>query len=160
MFAQQVEATGNNLLIAAAQGSANYGPSMITALMSFNAEKALEYFGTTDADYSEEAFETWPSAEKFEEAVGQKIAISVIENLTPNPAQTNPQPKINPQTGEILLSDGSPIYRHTEVVISGTEQTVLLKHNSTVVADAFATEKVDTVVDTFAAVGATSIVED
>lgn len=144
MFAQEVDNSGgSNALIAAAQGTENFGPSMVTALLSFNKDKAVEYFGTTDADYSEGAFGTWPSPAKFEAAVGKKIAISVVENLTPNPLQTNPQPKINPKTGDVLLSDGSPIYRHTEIVLVGDEKSVLLKHNSTAPMDAFAPEADD-----------------
>lgn len=159
MFAQQYENNTGSVLIAAAQGTGNFGPSMLTTIMSFNREKAIEYFGTTEADYSTEPFENWGDPSKFEAAVGKKVVISVEENLTPNPQQKNHQPKTNPTTGEILLSDGSPIYRHTELAVEGTEKTIMLKHNATAAADAFATTETAKA-DVFAVAGATASTED
>lgn len=150
-FAQQVEGgTNQNALVAAAQGT-NFGPGMVTSLLSFKADKALEYFGTTDADYSDQPFEQWPNATAFAEAVGGELAISVIENTKADPNRRTPQaPKNNPQTGEILLHDGSPIYRHTEVAIAAEVKTVLLKHNGTAPADVV----IGVAADAFAAAGA------
>lgn len=129
-FASQLENVNNNKLIAAAQGGEGYGPSLVTALLSFKAEVAQEMFGTTSQDYSDDVFENWPEATAFEAKVGEPIAIQVVENTTKNPLSPNQTPKINPQTQEILCFDGQPIYRHTEVVLATAVKTVLLKHNS------------------------------
>lgn len=159
MLAQEVENTASNVLIAAAQGSDSFGPSFITTLVSFAKAKAIEYFGTTDADYSAGKFEDWPEPTKYVEAVGNPIAISVQETLVPNPNLKNPNPKVNPSTGEILCLDGKPIYRHTELVLAGDEQTILLKHNTVTQTDAFAEEKGKTAAEAFALAGASAVEE-
>lgn len=151
-FVQEVEgSTASNALVNAAQGT-SFGPSTVTGLLSFKSEKAEEYFGTTDADYSDVAQAERPGVERFEEAVGENIAISVVENTERDPNRPNQEPKINPQTGEVLLSDGSPIYRHTEVVVASEVQTILLKHNATAPQEAFETASKE---DAFAVAGAT-----
>ena len=159
MLSQQVENSGSNVLIAAAQGSENFGPSFITTLVSFAKAKAMEYFGTVDADYSAGEHETWPEPTKYVAAVGKPIAISVWESLEPNPKLKNPNPKVNPSTGEVLCLDGKPIYRHTELCLAGDEQTVLLKHNSVAAQDAFAEEKNESAAAAFALAGASAVEE-
>jgi hypothetical protein len=118
-FAQEgVTNTGNasNSLIALAQGvTASKGA--VYALMSFNANEAEKYFGTTDVDYSQKPFEQWGSVDKLEAAIGDKLNISVVENTTKNPNAPNQEPKINPSTGDIQTYYGSPIFRHTELVV-------------------------------------------
>lgn len=146
-FCQEVEgSTASNALVNAAQGT-SFGPSLLTAIFSFAADKAMEYFGTTEADYSDVAMAERPGIQAFEEAVGSPLAISVVENTERDPNRSNQEPKINPQSGEILLHDGSPIYRHTELVTVADVKTRLLKHNGTAPASAF--ETVATTEDAF-----------
>jgi hypothetical protein len=128
-FVQFAQSEGSNVLVAAAQGSENFKPSMLTAIFSFNADKCEELFGTTDADYSELPINEWPSAAPFEAAVGSPVAISVVENTTQDPMRPKQTPKINPQTGEELTFNGQPIYRHTSLVLEADVKTELLKHN-------------------------------
>lgn len=153
-FSQEMEGSvSQNALISAAQGT-NFGPTVPTAILSFKTSKAQEYFGTTDADYSDMPFADRPGVEAFEEAVGGQIAISIVENTERNPNQPNQTPKINPQTGEVLLHDGSPIYRHTEITLEVDANLTLLKHNGTVPQDAFETAAAESK-DAFAVAGAT-----
>ena len=122
-------ATGGNKLVAAAQG-ANFGPSKVTALFSFKSEKAMEFFGTIEADYSELPFEEWPTLEAFEAEIGEPVAISVVENTTKDPNRPNQTPKVNPSTGEELTIGGQPIYRHTELVAASEQKIELLRHDN------------------------------
>lgn len=127
-FVQQgVTNTSNasNSLVALAQGvTASKGE--VYALMSFNADEAVKYFGTTEIDYKNLPFEEWGSVEKLEEAAKGKLNISVVENTTKNPNSPNQQPKVNPGTAEVQTLNGEPIFRHTELVI-GPAQVVLVQ---------------------------------
>lgn len=153
-FSQEMEgSTASNPLINAAQGT-SFGPTYPTTILSFKAEKAMEYFGTADVDYSDVEFADRPGVESFEEAVGGPVAISIVENTERDPNRPNQEPKLNPQTGEVLLYDGSPIYRHTELTLAADAKTILLKHNDTAPAEAFATADV-VAKDAFAVAGAT-----
>lgn len=127
-FAQLVETpatSGTNLLVATAQGL-NAGSGIVTALFSFAEETCMKFFGTLEADFSDEDFENWPEPTAFEEAAGKTLVISVVENTTKNPNSPKQQPKINPRTNEVLMSGGKPIYRHTELTTVGSEQYVFL----------------------------------
>lgn len=125
-------AVGGNKLVAAAQG-ASFGPSKVTALFSFKAEKCEEYFGTTEADYSNLPFEEWPTMQAFEAEIGEPVAISVVENTTQDPNRPNQTPKVNPTTGEELTIGGQPIYRHTELVAVSEQKIELLRHDNVTV---------------------------
>lgn len=127
-FAQVVETpatSGTNLLVATAQGLSS-GTGIVTALFSFAEETCQKFFGTLEADYSDDDFENWPAPTAFEAEAGKKLVISVVENTTKNPNSPKQQPKINPRTNEILMSNGKPIYRHTELTTVGSEQYVFL----------------------------------
>lgn len=135
-FAQELEARpGNNPLVAVAQGI-NFGPSLVTALMSFSKDVAMKFFGTVEVDYSKTEFEAWPTPDNFVAALREQtgdpnfeIAISVVENVTQNPATPNQQPKINPQTGAVLTVNGQPIYRHTELTSATQVRRVFVQHD-------------------------------
>jgi hypothetical protein len=68
---------------------------------------------------------------------GQQIPgkIVVVESTTTN--NPNNEPKINPQTGEVLMHNGSPIYRDTVFTTDLSKHDVLLQHDTvSVYADA------------------------
>jgi hypothetical protein len=68
---------------------------------------------------------------------GQQIPgkIVVVESTTTN--NPNNEPKINPQTGEVLMHNGSPIYRDTVFTTDLSKHDVLLQHDTVnVMADA------------------------
>ena len=123
-FAQQIKGSSNKL-VALAQGFDSTG-NTATALLSFKSDVALRLFGTTDADYSAQPFETWPDANT---AMGMKLEIAVVENTTQNPATPNQSPKVNPRTAEVLTLDGAPIYRHTELAVAGEAKREFVQHN-------------------------------
>lgn len=130
-FCQEVEKDNTviNPLVQAAQG-VNFGPQHLTALMSFNREKAIEFFGTDAGEYKESPFNQRPTVEKFEEAVGEAVAISVTENTTQNPLSPTQTPKVNPQTGEVLTYKGAPIFRHTELTLESRSYYNWLQHDT------------------------------
>lgn len=113
-FAQLVRGpSALSKLAQVAQDMQSLGSGLVTTVFSMKREVAERLFGTSNADYSNQDFDQWPEATALVEELGEKLAISVIENTVQNPAQPNQQPKINPATGETLTSGGKPIYRHT-----------------------------------------------
>jgi hypothetical protein len=68
---------------------------------------------------------------------GQQIPgkIVVVESTTTN--NPNSEAKINPNTGEVLMHSGSPIYRNTVFTTDLSKSDVLLQHDTvSVYADA------------------------
>lgn len=65
----------------------------------------------------------------WKEVVGQEFQIQVVET-TEKPQFGHPQPKINPQTGEILkcANTGKPIYRTTVVTDKLEAEDIFIQH--------------------------------
>lgn len=126
-FAQKIDHPSQlNKIALVAQALDSLGSGVTTALVSMKREVVEDLFGTTDADYSDQPFDQWPSAETLEAKTG-KLAISVVENTTQNPNSPNQKPKINPSTDEVITYNGKPIYRHTSLttVSDGVERVYL-----------------------------------
>jgi hypothetical protein len=128
-LSQQVEGSSNPLL-ALTQG---INPtSTITALVSFKAEVAEKIFGTTDF--------TAPDVDDFNTHMDLKgtalenMNISVVENTTKNP-NFDQEPKIDPSNNDVLCYNGKPIYRHTELQMSGPAKIELLQYTERVSAE-------------------------
>lgn len=153
LLQQEFEGTGNKIL-ALTQGGTM--ASKVVLAISFNADQAEKFFGTTSADYSETPFETWPTIDALEEAAGEKLAFSIIENLDKNPNNPKQQPKLNPKDNTILLYDGSPVYRHVELVTADQAKIQLLQHNGFIPAEAFVANEEEAAVEMADAFGATS----
>lgn len=112
--------------------------SKVTALLSFAKEQAIKLFGTTKFDPSN------PDDPNTYMEVPQSckdLNIQIIENTIQNPATPNQTPKVNPKTGEVLMSNGEPIYRHTSIVF-GAAKNVFLKHDVVAQTAAATTEGV------------------
>lgn len=108
------------------------GQSSVTAIVSMRRDVALKLFGTETKE--------WHNLEGGDNEglivglnnFGFETAIDVVENTTKNPRQNKQTPKINPRTGEILLSEGKAIYRHTQLVEAGKENKTFLRHDSVI----------------------------
>lgn len=138
MLQQTFEGSGNPL-IQITQGIKN--ETKAVAVVSFANDQAMKYFGTVDADYSERPSSEWPTLENIEAEAGMKACLQITESLTPNPARKNPTPQVNPQTNEVLLQNGSPIYREVTLVVGEPSHT-FITHNGTIPAEAFKSEAV------------------
>lgn len=127
-FIQQIkrDTTGTpNKLIALAQGIDGIGQNLVTSIFSFAAVQA-KAFGLVPGEYHEGESKT------AKDVFGLDVNIQVVENTTPNGySKVAQQPKLNPKTNEVLLLDGKPIYRHTELV-EGAPVNSFLQHNSTI----------------------------
>ena len=144
---QQTFKGSSNPLLAITQGIT--GETKAVAVVSFSEEQAMKYFGTTDADYSNKPQAEWPTIENIEAEAGIEFQLQITESLTPNPARKNPTPKVNPQTNEVLLKDGSPIYREVFLMPASEAHNTFINHNGSVAADAFTPAKVEEEVDAF-----------
>lgn len=123
-----------SMILAAAQGIQSN--SVATAVQSFTAEKAMEFFGTIAADYKAVPHNERPEITAFEAAVGSDLSIAITESLTPNPARPLQTPKQNPKTKVVLTKNGMPIYREGSLVLAGSVEDVdtLIQHDAQVAA--------------------------
>lgn len=124
-FMQQIERpSDNSSLVAIAQGT----PSVqtVTAIFSFAEDVALDHLGSTEGSFVDGGQPIFA-----EDIFGMEINIQVTENFTRNPYAPNQEPKINPSTGEVVMSfdpetrTDSPVYRHTELVSGAASHTFL-----------------------------------
>lgn len=131
-FQQEVErpasaASSNSLLISLEQGTEALGnTTRVTALRSFNADKAAAILGSREGDATMGSKVMF--ANDFYAQLGApadtKLAVQVTENFEKNPYSNSQQPKINPSTGEVVVAHNPatgtemPVYRHTDLVIA------------------------------------------
>lgn len=103
-----------------------------TTLMSF-APGVLSTLGFGEGDYYDgsnpvvHASQLWPSIEG-------DLNIQIVENTTP--AYFGQQPKINPETKEILCLNGAPIYVHDDIV-EGEPNDVYVRHTDTMTKEQY-----------------------
>ena len=133
-FQQEVErpasaASANSLLISLEQGTEALGnTTRVTALRSFNADKAAAILGSREGDATMGGAVTF--ANDFYKKLGlpadTELSIQVTENFEKNPYSSSQQPKINPATAEVVMAlnpetgTNMPVYRHTDLVIAST----------------------------------------
>jgi hypothetical protein len=117
-----------NELIGLAQGSAIGNQTRVTALMSFNADRASAVLGSMEGDatmgspvVAAEVFFN-KLAEMDGKQFTTRLAIQVTENFTKNPKAPRQTAKINPTTKEVVTSlnpatgTQMPVFRHTSLV--------------------------------------------
>jgi len=124
----------SSALIAFAQNITGMGENRPTTIFSVSEEVCKQLGLPVEEDF----FDPGPDfegggddlskavlANKIFESVrkGKDINIKVTENFTPNPFSKTHEPKMNPRTNEILMKDGQPIYRHTELVEGEADHT-------------------------------------
>ncbi len=148
-FIQRIEipATGiTNTLLGLAQGYEDAGYNRVTAIMSFSEKSAYDTGlfpeGSDVIDFSE-TDEVHYAGELF----GRDVAISVEENFTQNPKRPNQEPKMNPTTNEVVMLNGNPIYRHTEIVEANQVSRIFVSAKSVAVTATEAIENLETVSD-------------
>ena len=102
-------------LISIAQGTTP--KQTISALYSFKREIAESKLGSTEGSFVDSDMVMFGS-----ELFGVDVSIKITENFAPNPYSKSHEPKINPSTGEVVVSynaetgTNDPVYRHTELV--------------------------------------------
>lgn len=127
-FMQQIDAPsgGINKFVAIGLGIKNAGKQRVSAILNLIPEVAASFGLVTDTEYFNS-----DTVILAKDLFGD-CEIQVTENTTPNEYLSNPRPKINPITGEILCVKGMPIYRHTELVEKGQAINTFLAHDSVI----------------------------
>jgi len=133
-FQQEVErpasaASTNSLLISLEQGTEALGnTTRVTALRSFNADKAAAILGSREGDATQGG-ETMFANDFYAQLgapAGTELAVQVTENFEKNPYSKTQTPKVNPSTGEVVMAHNDstgtemPVYRHTDLVVAST----------------------------------------
>lgn len=148
----ETQSTESNL-IAIAQGIDN--KPRVTALLSFKGDALakrgidvpkLDAKGMDGVTY---CFEGEPTLEAQTVFNGVDVEIQILENHVRNPYAESQQPKINPNTSEVLTKNGKAIYRHTSIVPKGSAQHEFIQHDTV-------STNVDTAISEEAAMVATS----
>ena len=95
-------------------------------------------FRTVDAEFMDE-YEIFESEEDsicdFAEAIGMDCKIVIEETYDQRTWETadgtlgEQEPKINPQTGEVLTKGGLPIYRNSRLTLNVEECDVFIAHD-------------------------------
>ena len=133
-FQQEVErpasaASANSLLISIEQGTEALGnTTRVTALRSFNADKASAILGSPNGDATQGGNVVFANDfyAQLGAPAGTELAVQVTENFEKNPYSKTQQPKVNPATGEIVMAHNDatgtemPVYRHTDLVVAST----------------------------------------
>lgn len=125
-FMQEIDVPASenqSVLVAMAQGVERPGKNLITTLFSFS-RAAINALGLKEGNYFDG--ENVVHADKLFQ--GTEVNIQVTENNRKNPLAKEQEPKKNPTTGEPVLVNGEPVYRHTELV-AGPVKNIFL--NST-----------------------------
>ena len=104
-----------------AQGVTNK-PSNVHALVSFKKEVATSLGIKIDHDYAGNG-----EVLLANDLSGREVNLQIVESTTP--AYATQQPKINPQTNEVLLFNGKEIYRNV-FVVPGVANHTKIKHDS------------------------------
>ena len=132
-FQQAVErptndaSSANSLLISLEQGTEALGThTRVTALRSFNADKASAILGSRegDATMGSPVFTADDFYQKLGMPEGTQLAVQVTENFDKNPYSKSQTPKVNPSTGEVVVATNPvtgtqmPVYRHTDLVLA------------------------------------------
>ena len=124
-FIQRIKSGGStSALVALAQGIEDAGYTKGTAWFSFNADVIAKLGLEADKNYRD-ADEVVYGSDLFD---GAEVNIQITENTEANPDNPGLTPKINPQTAEVQMFNGAPIYRHTTLV-AGTAVNTFLKAN-------------------------------
>ena len=125
----------NSMLISLEQGTEALGNTTnVTALRSFNADKASAILGSREGDATMGSPVLFASDfyEKLGLPAGVQLAIQVTENFDKNPYSKTQSPKVNPSTGEVVLATNPatgtqmPVYRHTDLVMANQCQHVFI----------------------------------
>lgn len=122
-----------NRLVSIAQGGSAGGRA--TALHPFKREVFEGLFGVeVPEDGSQYSFRDEDVAVDVSEVLGFPVNIKVTENFDKNEYGPDGEvvrelePKINPNTEEVLKKDGKEIYRHTELV-DGPANDIFIQHD-------------------------------
>lgn len=109
---QEIDVTVNSdldpaLIWANSGSSGRIGKNLVTVIVPMLKERAAEaglsigdYFDTEEVIFASDVFP-------------MPVCIELVETNDPNPLLKDHQPVVNPSTGEIVTSNGKPIYRHT-----------------------------------------------
>lgn len=133
-FMQRIETPSDgtsNKLIGIAQGGSSIpdaGFTRATTILSFDIETA-KGLGIEPGDYSQ-----GEKAMLANDVFGTEVNIQVVENFEANPNAAQQTPKINPSTGDVVLSGGQEVYRHTELVEGSANNCWLKSDPSNAVA--------------------------
>jgi hypothetical protein len=130
-------------LVALAQGI--NGQIKQTAIMSFKKDIAIQYFGTTSANYAEE-----DKGVILDEKLGIETGISVQDSFEPNPNISNHRAVINPKTQQAVTKDGKKFYRTSFVapkadVVINMFKADKVEDNSTAARNVLATATIENV---------------
>jgi hypothetical protein len=120
-------AEGGNILAAISMGldPSEMNKTRPTALWAL-VPSMLEAKGILEGEYF-----TSDRVVTVEDVFGVSACIQIVENTTKNDRRKEHQPKVNPQTNEVLLYNGEPIYVHTQLIPGTKPNHKYQPHNGT-----------------------------